>query len=248
MFVSFLTLQKFINLVLFISYLHINQQKNSIKKLTVISLLMAMAYLCTFMFKFKVGFLTFDFKDAFLSIIAFLYGPLYAVISAVIVAFFELISISETGIYGFLMNSISSVAFAATCGIIYRYKHNFSGAVLGSIVAVFVMTIVMAFANLFITPYYMNVSRSDVAQLIPTLLLPFNFIKGCVNAGILWIIYKPITTVFKKAGLIKSSSATNKTKFGIMTIISIVVITICVLLIYFWLNGSFSTFLDGMIK
>ena len=218
------------------------KQKNNMKKLTVISLLIAMAYLCTFMFKFKVGFLTFDFKDAFLSIIAFLYGPLFAILSAVIVAFFELISISETGIYGFLMNSISSVAFAATCGIIYKYKHRFSGAVFGSIVAVFTMTIVMAFANLFITPYYMGVSRADVAQLIPTLLLPFNFIKGSVNLGILWIIYKPITSVFKRAGLIKSNSATNKTKFGIMTIISLVVIAICVLLIFFWLKGSFSTF------
>ena len=80
------------------------------------------------------------------------------------------------------------------------------------------------------------------------LTLPFNFIKGCVNACVLWLIYKPLTSVFKRTGLIKSNSVTNKTKFGIMTIISLVVIIVCVLLIFFWLNGSFSTFLDGIIK
>ena len=51
-------------------------KKNSLKKLSVIGMLTAVAYLCVFLFKFKVGFLTFDIKDAFLAIIAFLYGPL----------------------------------------------------------------------------------------------------------------------------------------------------------------------------
>ena len=47
----------------------------SLKKLSVTAMLCALAYICMFVFKFKVGFLTFDLKDAVLTVIAFLYGP-----------------------------------------------------------------------------------------------------------------------------------------------------------------------------
>ena len=97
-------------------------RKKELKKLSVVAMLCAVAYLCMFLFKFKISFLTFDFKDAFLAIISFLYGPVYSVASAVIVAFFEFLSVSDTGIYGFLMNAISSAAFAGACGLLYKYK------------------------------------------------------------------------------------------------------------------------------
>ena len=64
-------------------------QKTNLKKISVAAMLCAVAYLCMFMFKFKVSFLTFDFKDAILCITAFLFGPLYGVASAVVVAFAE---------------------------------------------------------------------------------------------------------------------------------------------------------------
>ena len=70
-------------------------------------MLCALAYICVFILKFKVGFLTFDFKDAVISIISFLYGPLYGVFSAGIVAFMEFITISDTGAYGLIMNFLS---------------------------------------------------------------------------------------------------------------------------------------------
>ncbi len=214
-------------------------KKNELKKLSVIAMLTAVAYLCTLLFKFKIGFLTFDFKDAFLSIIAFLYGPLYGVVSAMLVAFFEFVSISDTGVYGLIMNALSSIAFSGICGLIYKYKHNFAGAITGSFVGVVVMTAVMLVANLFITPFYMGVTRSDVAAMIPTLLLPFNIIKGLVNTGILWLIYKPITSVFKKTGLINSNTSTNKIKFGLMTVIALLVIIICIAIIFLCFKGDF---------
>lgn len=216
-------------------------KKSNLKKLSVIAMLTAVAYLCVFMFKFKVGFLTFDIKDAFLAIIAFLYGPLYAVLSASLVAFFEFLSISDTGVYGLIMNAISSVAFAGFCGLIYKYKHSFTGAVLGSFVGVVVMTSVMLVANLLITPFYMGVSRTAVAEMIPTLLLPFNLIKGLVNAGVLWILYKPITSVFKKAGLLEKHNITDKKKFGLMTLIALIIIVICLLIVFLYFKGDIVT-------
>lgn len=215
-------------------------RKSELKKISVVAMLCAVAYLCMLLFKFKISFLTFDFKDAFLAIISFLYGPFYSVISAVVVAFFEFLTVSDTGIYGFLMNAISSTAFAATCGLFYKYKHTFKGAVSGAIVAVLVMTVIMLLANWLITPFYMGVERSQVAAMIPTLLLPFNLIKGIVNMSVTLILYKPITTALKKTGLVVSeNNKTDKKKFFGLTFAAIILIVVCVLAIFLIFDGNF---------
>ncbi len=214
-------------------------KKVNIRKLSVVSMLCALAFLCTFLFKFKVSFLTFDFKDAVLAVTAFLYGPIYAVASAVVVAFIEFISVSDTGIYGFIMNALSSAAFAGICGLFYKYKRTLSGAIFGSICAVFGMTAVMLVANTFITPFYMGVDRSQVVAMIPTLLLPFNLFKGIVNASITMIIYKPITAALKKSKLLESSGKqTDTKKFVLVSSISLVALVVIVLCIIFVLNGN----------
>lgn len=214
---------------------------DKLKKISVTAMLCAFAYICMFVIKFKVAFLTFDFKDAVLTVIAFLYGPLYATVSSVLVAAVELITVSDTGIYGFIMNALSSAVFTATCGIIYKYRRTLAGAVFGSISAVLSMTAVMLVANMLITPFYMGVGRSDVAAMIPTLLLPFNLVKGVVNAAVTMIIYKPITTALKKAGLSKTSAQkTDIKKFKIIVTASLVLLVIAILIILFVLNGNFS--------
>ncbi len=218
-------------------------KSNSLKKLSVTAMLCAMAYICMFLFKFKVGFLTFDLKDAILAVIAFLYGPVYAVVSSVIVAFFEFVSVSETGVYGLLMNALSSAVFAGVCGTYYKYRHTLLGAVLGSIAAVFGMMAVMLVANIFITPYYMGVSRTDVIEMIPTLLLPFNLIKGVINASITMIIYKPVTTALKRVGLaVGGTHKTNLKKFVPLATIAIVLLIAAIVIIMLVLHGEISIF------
>ena len=215
-------------------------KKQNIKKLSVTAMLCALAYICMFVFKFKIGFLTFDFKDAILTVIAFLYGPAYAVISSVLVAVLEFLSVSDTGVYGLIMNALSSAVFTVSCGIIYKYRRTLVGAVIGSITAVLSMTAVMLVANIFITPFYMGVARSEVAAMIPTLLLPFNIVKGVVNAAITMIIYKPITTALKKAGLAGGTNhKTDIKKFIPIAIGALILLIIAILIILFILHGEF---------
>ncbi|MBQ8741459.1 MAG: ECF transporter S component [Clostridia bacterium] len=215
-------------------------KKINLKKLSVTAMLCAVAYLCMFVFKFKVGFLTFDLKDAILTVIAFLYGPVYAVVSSVLVAAIEFLSVSDTGVYGFIMNALSSAVFTATCGIIYKYRRTLTGAIFGSVSAVLAMTAVMLVANIFITPFYMGVARDEVAAMIPTLLLPFNLIKGVVNAAITMIIYKPITSALKKVGLsVGNAPKTDIKKFIMLSIAALILLVIAVVLILFALHGEF---------
>lgn len=214
-------------------------KKINLKKISVVGMLTALAYLCMLLFKFKISFLTFDVKDALLAVIAFLYGPLYGVVSSFLVAFIEFLSVSDTGIYGFIMNALSSAAFAGTCGLFYKYRRTFSGAIVGAVLAVLSMTLVMLLANLFITPYYMGVARSEVAAMIPTLFLPFNLIKGIVNMAITLMIYKPITGALKKTGvLITGNGSLDKKKFILVTLVSLLIAVISILLVFFYFDGS----------
>ena len=132
---------------------------------------------------------------------ALMYGPLAGLVCSIIVQFIEFITTSETGVYGFIMNFLSSASLSVTAGIVYKYRRSFSGAILAMVSAVFAVVGVMLLANLFITPYYMGVERSMVVDLIPSLLLPFNLIKSVVNASLTMLIYKPMTSAFGRMRL-----------------------------------------------
>ena len=173
------------------------------KRLVGIATFAALAYGVTFVFRIPVQFLTFDAKDAVLTIAAFIYGPVSALIMSLIPALIELITISGTGFWGFLMNFASSACFSFTAAFIYKYKRSFNGAILGLYSAVAITTGVMMLLNLLITPIYMGVSRAVVIDLLPTLLLPFNFAKALMNAAITMLIYKPVSTAMKRARLIE---------------------------------------------
>lgn len=222
-------------------------KKENLKKISVAAMFCALAFIMTFMFRFKVQFLTFDFKDAIISIVSLLYGPVYGIASAAVVVLLEFLSVSDTGVYGLIMNFISSATFAFVCGGVYKFKRNFTGAILSVALAAFSVTAVMMLANIFITPYYMGAERSMVVAMIPTLLLPFNLCKSIINAASLLIIYKPVTTGLKKAGLVKRESTTNFTlskKTVLLTVISLIVIVIAVIFILSFMDGSFQLYVD----
>ncbi len=215
------------------------------KKIIVVAMICALAYLCMFILRFKVLFLTFDIKDAVLAIASLLYGPIWGVISSAIVAFLEMFTVSETGFYGCIMNFLSSASFTFVCGLIYKYRKNMSGAVVGVTTGAFAMTAVMVLANLLITPYYMGVPRGEVAAMIPTLLLPFNAIKAVVNGAFTLLIYKPFTSGLKRAGVLPRKTETEyrfNQKTLMLTLVSLTVIIACVVVLFTMLNGSFEVF------
>lgn len=220
-----------------------NKTKNvNIKKITVISMLCALAFLCTVLFKFKVMFLTFDIKDAILSISALLYGPVAGILSSAIVALLEMITVSDTGFYGMIMNFFSSGTFTVVCALIYKYRKNLSGAIIGVSVASISVTVVMLLANLFITPIYMGVNIQEVIKMLGTLLLPFNLTKAVLNGAITLMIYKPFTLAMRKTGLLSKQISGNY-KFGLKSIIllicSAIVIVLAILFFLLLLNGTF---------
>lgn len=221
-----------------------NNQINQTKRLTVTAMFCAIAYLCMFVFRLKVGFLTFDAKDAVLAMISLLFGPWYGLVSAILVPLLEMITVSDTGVYGFIMNALSSVAFATVCGAVYQCRRNMAGAILGVSLAAAVTTGVMLLANLVITPYYMGVETTAVASMIPTLLLPFNLIKSILNAAIVLAIYKPFTAGLKRTGLLpQTGNGYSMSKRSVILLItSLLVVVLAVAAMLFLMHGEFEVF------
>lgn len=208
-------------------------KKIETKKIAVSAMLAAVAFLVTMLTAiFKVsGFLSLDLKDAVLSIIALMYGPFYGFISVIVVALVEFVTISTTGLYGLVMNILSSGTFVLICGFIYKFKRNFSGAIIAASVTVVSVTSVMLLANIFITPLYFQMPTQAVIDMLPGILLPFNLFKTIMNAAIMLLVYKPFTTALKTAGLLKSNDNTvykfNKKSMW-LTICAVILILLAV--------------------
>jgi riboflavin transporter FmnP len=203
----------------------------------------ALAYGVTFVFRIPVSFLTFDAKDAVLTIAAFMYGPLAAIIMALIPAFIELITISGTGIYGFLMNFLSTATFSLVASIIYTKKRNINGAIIGLLSAALITTLVMLLANIFVTPFYLGLPLFDpvIMKMIPSLILPFNLAKALMNSALALYLYKPVLAALRSAHLIagnaKSTLVFNKnSKITFIVGFIVIVVSAIIFLVLVHLN------------
>ena len=197
-----------------------NKRITDYKKIASIAMLSALAFLARLVFKIPVSFLTFDIKDSIIALGGMIFGPVSGVVIALLVSLIEMI-ISETGPIGFVMNFISSAAFAGTAALIYKFKRTFNGAIIGLFSAVGVTTAVMLIMNLLLTPIYQSVPVSVVIDMLPTLFLPFNFAKTLLNASIVMLIYKPVVIALRKARILEGKPM--DTKFGKESVITIVV-------------------------
>ena len=184
---------------------------NPTRTIVAIGVFSALAYVCCVLFHFKAGFLSFDLKDAVMTVAAMLFGPVYGLAMSVIVSTIESITIGSTGIYGYIMDILSSVTFICVGSLIYSHKRNMTGALLGMVSSVLAMTAVMMGANLVITPFYTGISSSEVASMIPTLLLPFNLTKAVFNAALVFMLYKPISNALRLAGFVTADQKKNVT-------------------------------------
>jgi riboflavin transporter FmnP len=181
-----------------------NSQK--IRRMVVIAMFAAMAYVAMLVIHIKVSFLTLDVKDAVITLCGLYFGPLSALFISVLVPVIEFATVSDTGLYGLIMNVLGSVSFSVTASLIYKWKKSFSGAILALTSAAFVLTGVMMLGNLVVTPYFMGVDIATVRGMIPTLLLPFNLLKAIINVGVVLLLYKHLSTALRKAGFLPRRS------------------------------------------
>lgn len=207
--------------------------KRNVKKMVLIAMLAALSYIAVALIRIPVVlFLSYEPKDVVITIGGFLLGPLAAFACSAVVSLIEMFSISETGIIGCVMNLLSTCSFACIAGLIYKKRHDLTGAVLGLAAGSATMVTTMLLWNYLITPLYMvGQSRADVAAMLIPIFLPFNALKAGFNSALTLLLYKPLVTTLRRIGLAEKKSApSGGSKLGLYIFAGILLIT-CVLLL-----------------
>lgn len=178
------------------------------KQITTIGMLCAIAYAAVVIGRIPIVlFLKYDPKDIVIAISGLIFGPFASFCIAFLVSFVEMLTISESGILGFVMNLISSCSFACTASLVYRRKRKPSGVFSGLLCGWGCMVCVMLLWNYFVAPLYMGYPRETVAKLLLPAFLPFNLIKGGLNTAFTMLLYRPIITALRHTHLIESDKA-----------------------------------------
>lgn len=91
------------------------------KKLVTVGMLCALAYVAVAVGRIPVVlFLKYDPKDVIIVIGGLIFGPFTSLAMVVIVSVVEMVTISSTGVWGCMMNMLSSCSFACTAAFIYK--------------------------------------------------------------------------------------------------------------------------------
>lgn len=209
------------------------------KKITLIAAVAAMAIVLTAIIRFPITslpFLKYDPKDVILTTAGFIFGPLVAILAAVIEVVVEMVTFSESGPWGALMNIIATLSFSGIAAAIYHRKRTTKGAVLSLVCAVLSLTVVMALWNLVVTPIYTGFPRAEIVKLMPV-IIPFNLIKGGVNAALIILLYKPIKSALAGAGLTEEVQTGKNATWNIIKMVSFVILLCLVALIVYMRGG-----------
>lgn len=211
------------------------------RKLTTIGMLCALAYIAVVVGRIPlVLFLKYDPKDVVIVIGGLIFGPMTAFIIAVIVSVVQMFTISANGLLGCMMNIISSCSFACTAAFVYRRRHTLSGAVSGLFCGCACQVIMMMLWNYLVAPIYMGYPRAVVVELLLPAFLPFNVVKGGLNAAITMFLYKPVVTILRRSNLLDTPQNPEKTHFQMnigVFLTALFVIATCILVIFYMRTG-----------
>lgn len=183
-----------------------NETLSKTTTLTLAALFSVLAYIVMMIFKTPLlpsaSYLKYDAKDVLLGLESVVLGPIPAVLSTAVVSLIEFFTNSHSGPIGALMNFFSSSLFVLPLGIICHRKKSFDRLCIGLICSILIQGFTMMPLNYLLTPLYQPMSREAVAKLLLPIILPFNLLKQTINAVVIFIVYKPLMSILRKAGVL----------------------------------------------
>lgn len=187
-----------------------------IRKLTVTAMLSAVATILMFIdfsVPFMPSFIKMDISELPALLAGFAYGPLSGICVCLIKNVINLARTTTSGI-GEICNFLMGVTFILPSAMIYKYKKNRKGAVIGAVTGALLMAAMSLPINYFISyPIYakfmpLEAIISAYQEIFPgvngllmcliVFNIPFTLFKGAVDAIICFLIYKPLSPVLHK--------------------------------------------------
>ena len=84
----------------------------------------------------------------------------------------------------------------------------------------------------------MGYPKEAVARLLLPVFLPFNLLKGGLNAVFTFLLYKPIVQALRKTGTVKINDSKQPQKHIGLMLFSGIIIAACILFILFNQRGN----------
>ncbi|MBE5939173.1 MAG: ECF transporter S component [Lachnospiraceae bacterium] len=187
-----------------------------VRYLTVTAMLSAVAYILMFL-DFPIpmiipDFIKMDISELPALIGSFAFGPVCGIFICLVKNLLHLF-ITSTGGVGELSNFLLGVAFVVPAGLIYKYKKNKKGALIGALIGAVAMGVISIPINYFLTyPIYYNFMKEEVIlaayqKIIPAMKnilqclivfnMPFTIVKGLFSVLITLVVYKHISPILK---------------------------------------------------
>ena len=211
------------------------RDQNYIRYITFLAAFGALAYLSAAFLKIPmISFLKYEPKDVILILGGMVFGPIFSIILSIIVPFFEMITVSSTGIIGFVMNVIAAICFVLPPVLAYSKKKKTKNLIIGLIIGIVMLTAFMLLWNYALSPIFFGYSRAAVVKMLVPVILPFNLIKGSLNSILVLILYKPIVRALLKSNILRTSDfniISQENKLTNYAIIALVIITIILLVL-----------------
>lgn len=192
------------------------QKKVNTRKIAMTAILGAVATVLMFIsFSLPIipSFVKLDFSELPALIAAFTMGP---VSGAVVCLIKNLVNLpfTSTGGVGELCNFLMGVTFVVPAGLIYKFRKDRAGALVGSFVGALVMAAASFPINYFITyPFYaatmipmetildmyraINPNVETLGQALLWFNVPFTFFKALCSVVITFLIYKKLSPIIK---------------------------------------------------
>lgn len=191
---------------------------NTMVKIAIFASMAAILMIFSFPIPFAPPFMKIDFADVATLVSGFALGPVAGVITVLLKNIINiLINGTTTAYVGELSNIIVNSTFVLVSSIYYNRNRTFKNAIIGLILGVIAMTIVATLSNYFIIfPLYakamfggdvngfvkivepINSLADSFINIMLFAVVPFNIVKGILNAGVTILIYKKISSIFRK--------------------------------------------------
>lgn len=166
------------------------------RTITTLAMFAAISVLLVALIRFPIflDFLEYDPADIPIFIVTFAYGPWAGLILTVVVSVLQGLTVSaQSGVIGIIMHILATGSFVLVAGYLYRGHKTRSRAAVALLVGLLTMTAVMVLWNIIFTPLYTGFPREQVIGLILPAILPFNLIKGGINASVTFVLYKYVS-------------------------------------------------------
>lgn len=176
---------------------------NKTRKLATMAVLAALSIVLVAIIHFPIfpaaSYLEYDPADIPILICGFAFGPLAGIAVTVAAALIQGLTVSaQSGIYGIIMHIIATGTFVSVSSLIYRRHKTKKMAAVALLAGVVSMALIMAAANLVVTPAFTGMPASAIMAMILPIIIPFNLIKAGVNGAVTFFIYKSISRLIHR--------------------------------------------------